>query len=134
MAKGDFTIGLSEVRIGIPVPKIVADLATRAVGRRAGEELCVSGRLLNPAEALEVGFVDEVVPVGEVVAAARRWCEHIIEAPAGALADTRSVLRRDLVESIQSHSKEDLRSLVDQWFQPELQTAMRDLVERLKGD
>jgi enoyl-CoA hydratase/carnithine racemase len=134
MAKGDFTIGLSEVRIGIPVPKIVADLATRAVGRRAGEELCVSGRLLYPAEALEVGFVDEVVPAGEVVAAARRWCEHIIEAPARALADTRSVLRRDLVESVQSQRKEDLCSLVEQWFEPELQTAMRDLVGRLKGD
>ena len=133
MAKGDFTIGLSEVRIGIPVPKTVADLATRAVGRRAGEELCVSGRLLDPAQALEVGFVDEVVPVGEVVRAARRWCEHIIEAPARALADTRSVLRRDLVESIQSQRKEDLLSLVEQWFQPDLQFAMRDLVGRLKG-
>jgi enoyl-CoA hydratase/carnithine racemase len=133
MAEGDFTIGLNEVRIGIPVPKLVADLATRAVGRRVGEALCVSGRLLDPAEALEIGFVDEVVPVGDVVAAARRWCEHIIEAPAQALAGTRSVLRHDLVESIQRHREDGVRRLADQWFQPELQTAMRDLVAQLKG-
>ena len=134
MAECDFTIGLSEVRIGIPVPRILADLATRALGTRAGEALCVSGRLLDPAEALEVGFVDELVPVGEVVAAARLWCERIIEAPARALADTRSVLRRDLVESIRKHREDDIRRLVDQWFQPELQTAMKELVARLKDD
>ena len=134
MSEGDYTIGLSEVRIGIPVPRVVADLATRAVGRRVGEALCVSGRLLNPVEALEAGFVDELAPGGGVVTAARRWCERIIEAPGKALAETRSVLRRDLIESIQNHSQKDVSRLVDQWFQPELQTAMRDLVNRLKGD
>ena len=134
MAEGDFAIGLSEVRIGIPVPRILADLAKRAVGRRAGEGLCLSGKLFSPEEALEVGFVDELVPVGEVVAAARLWCERIIEAPARALADTRSVLRRDLVESIRKHREDDIRRLVDQWFQPDLQTAMKELVARLKDD
>jgi len=133
MADGDYTIGLSEVRIGIPVPRIVADLATRAVGRRVGEMLCVSGQLLSPAEALEVGFVDELAPVGDVVATARRWCEDIIQAPSQALSGTRSVLRHDLIESIQSHRKDDVRLLTDQWFQPELQTAMRDLAAQLKG-
>ena len=134
MAEGDYSIGLSEVRIGIPVPRIVADLAIRTVGRRIGEALCVSGKLLNPVEALEVGFVDELAPVGEVVTAARRWCEDIIQSPSKALSDTRSVLRSDLVESVQRNSKDDVRLLTEQWFQPELQTAMRDLVARIKGD
>jgi enoyl-CoA hydratase/carnithine racemase len=134
MAEGDFTIGLSEVRIGIPVPKIVADLATRAVGRRVGEALCVSGKLLSPEEAFEVGFVDEVAPAGDVVAQARRWCEDIIEARPQVLEETRSVLRSDLVESIQNHSGDDVRRLAERWFEPELRSAMRDLVARLKGD
>lgn len=133
MAEGDFTIGLNEVRIGIPVPALVAKLAMRAVGPRAGEALCVSGRLLSPAEALEIGFVDELAPVGEVVAVARRWCEQIVEAPPQALADTRSVLRRDLVETIRTHLEEDSSRLADLWFQPELRGAMRDLVARIKG-
>lgn len=132
MAEGDFTIGLNEVRIGIPLPSIVTDLAIRAVGQRIGEALCVSGRLMNPAEALDVGFVDQVVPAAEVVVSARRWCEHIIEAPPEALAGTRSVLRRDLVEAIRSRRQEDTRRLVELWFQPPLRTAMRDLVAQLK--
>jgi enoyl-CoA hydratase/carnithine racemase len=133
MAEGEFTIGLNEVRIGIPLPGIVTELAVRAVGKRVGETLCVSGRLMSPAEALDVGFVDEVVPVGEVVASARRWCEDIVEAPREALADTRSILRRDLVVAVQSRREEDTRRFAELWFQPPLQAAMRDLVAQLKG-
>jgi enoyl-CoA hydratase/carnithine racemase len=134
MAEGDFTIGLNEVRIGIPVPRVVADLAIHAVGSRVAEELCVSGRLMNPHEALEVGFVDEVVPANDVVMAARRWCEALIEAPAEALAGTRSAMRHDLVETVRSRRKEDHRRFVERWFQPPLQKAMRDLAAQLKGD
>lgn len=133
MAAGDYTIGLNEVRIGIPLPRVVADLLVRAVGPRRAEALCVSGRLLTSAQALEVGFVDQVVPVSEVVAAARRWCEHIVEAPSQALAKTRSVLRRDLVESVRDRREADIQNLVEQWFQPPLQNAMRELVTRLKN-
>jgi enoyl-CoA hydratase/carnithine racemase len=132
MAEGDFAIGLNEVRIGIPLPRIIAELAIRAVGPRLGEALCVAGRLLSPTEALAVGFVDEVVPVDDVVAAARRWCEHVLGAPPEALAATRAVMRRDLVEAIQLQRQDDVARLVEQWFEPPLQTAMRDLVARLK--
>jgi enoyl-CoA hydratase/carnithine racemase len=132
MAEGDFTIGLNEVRIGIPIPDLVADLAIRAVGARAGEALCISGRLLSPEEALEVGFVDALARAGEVVSAALRWCEQLVELPEHALVGTRSVMRGDLIEKIRRHRKEDARRLTELWFQPELRGAMEMLVARLK--
>jgi enoyl-CoA hydratase/carnithine racemase len=134
MAKGDFTIGLNEVRIGIPVPLLVADLAKHAMGNRMAETMCVSGRLLSPTEALETGFVDEITSAEEVVATARGWCESLIEAPADALAKTRSVLRQDLVAAIRRRREEDTARLANQWFEPELQSAMGKLVARLKGE
>jgi 3,2-trans-enoyl-CoA isomerase len=133
MAAGDYTIGLNEVRIGIPIPDLVAALARRAVGPRVAESLCVSGRLLAAEEARRIGLIDEVAPMKAVVDAALEWCERIIEAPAQALTGTRSVVRRDLVEAIRAHREEDTRRLADLWFQPELQAAMRELVQRLKG-
>jgi len=132
MAEGGFTIGLNEVRIGIPVPELVADLAIRVAGARVGERLCVSGQLLSPDEALEVGFVDALAPAGEVVAAAGQWCEQIIEVPEHALAATRWVVRRDLIEKIRRHRVDDARHLTDMWFQPELRGAMQKLVAQLK--
>jgi enoyl-CoA hydratase/carnithine racemase len=132
MAEGDFAFGLNEVRIGIPIPDLVAELAIRAAGARVGEALCVSGRLLSPEEALDVGFVDALASPGEVVPAALEWCAGIVEVPRHALIGTRSVMRRDLIEKIRMHRKDDARHLTDQWFQPELRGAMHKLVARLK--
>jgi enoyl-CoA hydratase/carnithine racemase len=133
MAEGDFKIGLNEVRIGIAIPEIVASLARRAVGARRAEDFCVTGRLVDPATALETGFVDEVVPLGQVVEAARSWCEGVISVPSSALVETRTRMRSDLVDMIERHGKRDARRLSEAWFEPELQTAMQQLVARLKG-
>jgi enoyl-CoA hydratase/carnithine racemase len=131
MAEGPFGIGLNEVRIGIAMPEIVALLLRRAVGPRLAEELCVTGRLLQPAEALAIGLVDEVAP--DPVAAARAWCGHILQAPAQALAETRRRLRRDLVDLVRGQRDHDVRSLAEAWFEPELQLSLRELVTRLKA-
>ncbi len=134
MADGPYSIGLNEVRIGIPIPEIVASLVRRAVGARRAEDLCVTGRLLEPGEALTVGLVDEVVPPGQVIEAARSWCERAISVPSAALVETRSRMRSDLVEMIDRHRERDARQLSETWFEPELQMAMKRLVARLKGD
>lgn len=134
MADGGYSIGLNEVRIGIPIPEIVASLVRRAVGARRAEDLCVTGRLLEPGEALTVGLVDEVVPPGQVIEAARSWCERAISVPSAALVETRSRMRSDLVEMIDRHRERDARQLSETWFEPELQMAMKRLVARLKGD
>lgn len=132
MAVGPFSIGLNEVRIGIPIPEIVASLVRRTVGARRAEDLCVSGRLLDPAEALKTGLVDDVVPLDHVVEAARCWCEETISVPSSALIETRKRMRSDLVELVERHREEDARRLSKTWFEPELQTAMQQLVARLK--
>ena len=132
MADGPFGIGLSEVRIGMPMPDIVASLARRTVGPRRAEDLCVTGRLLDPREALAIGLVDEVVQPDAVVENARQWCENVLESPPRALAETRVRLRRDLLEDMRRQRADDTRKLTKSWFEPELQGALRELVARLK--
>jgi enoyl-CoA hydratase/carnithine racemase len=134
MAEGPFTIGFNEVRIGVPMPEVVAALAARTVGPRDAEILCVSGRLVEPDEALALGLVDEVAPMEMVVERARLWCEKTLESPPHALAVTRSRMRRDLVELVQRYRSDDERSLAEEWFAPELQATLRKLVASLKGD
>lgn len=132
MAEGDFSIGLNEVQIGIPIPEIVAALAQRTVGARRAEDLCVTGRLVGPSEALHLGLVDEVAPLDRVVETARNWCDQAVSMPSSALVETRARMRRDLVAQVERHREEDARRLSKTWFEPELQTAMKQLVARLK--
>jgi len=133
MAAGEFGIGLNEVQVGIPMPRTVSGLAARAVGARRGEELCVTGRLLSPPEALAMGLVDEVVAPAKVVEAAYAWCEGVISAPRRTLELSRAVARRDLVELVENNRVEDTRVLHEEWFRPEAQGPLRELIARLKG-
>jgi 3,2-trans-enoyl-CoA isomerase len=134
MAEGPFTIGFNEVRVGIPMPEVVVALARRTVGPRMAEKLCVSGRLLEPPEALEVGLVDELAAVEDVVETARRWCESTLAPSAFAVDETRRRTRGDLVEFVRKYRASDEQRLSDEWFRPELQATLRELVARLKGD
>jgi len=134
MADGPFTIGFNEVRIGVPMPEVVAALAARTVGPRNAEILCVSGQLMEPEDALAYGLVDEVAPMEMVVERARLWCEKILESPPHALAVTRSRMRRDLVEQVRRLRQDDERWLAAEWFAPELQATLQKLVAGLKDN
>jgi len=131
MADGPYLIGLNEVRVGIPMPVLVADALTRVVGRRRAEDLCQTGRLLEPGKALEVGLVDEVVPVGQVVPTAVEWCRRLTELPAHALRVTRRTVRRDLIEIVDRSRSLDVDELTREWFRPEVQSELRKLAAQL---
>jgi enoyl-CoA hydratase/carnithine racemase len=42
--------------------------------------IVLTGRRVSAQEGLELGFVNEVVPAGELTAAARRWADAILAA------------------------------------------------------
>jgi 3,2-trans-enoyl-CoA isomerase len=71
-------IGLNEVALGIPVPKMWGALLARVVGQSAAEGMCMSASLVRPGRAVALGLVDTLV-TGDAaalraagVAAARR--------------------------------------------------------------
>ena len=132
MAKGPFVIGLNEVRIGIPMPVVVADTLARVVGRRHAEVLCQTGNLLGPQEALDVGLVDRVVAIDQVVPSAVEWCRELTELPPHALSVTRRTVRRDLIEVVRRSKSGDVEDLVREWFRPEVQGPLRKLAEQLR--
>jgi enoyl-CoA hydratase/carnithine racemase len=133
MAEGPFLIGLNEVRVGIPMPLLVADTLARVVGPRRAEELCQTGRMLAPEEALSVGLVDRVVPVPEVVPSAVGWCRELTELPDHALRLTRETVRRDLIDIVDRSRDHDVAQLTREWFRPEVQEPLKRLVAQLAG-
>ncbi|MEE4270078.1 MAG: enoyl-CoA hydratase/isomerase family protein [Thermoanaerobaculales bacterium] len=131
MANGPFTIGLNEVRVGLPMPFGIAEALTGVVGRRQAELMCMTGRLLAPGEALEIGLVDRVVGPDEVVPEAVQWCEELAGLPVRAVRETRRNLRRDLVEIIGRTRSSDVEKFTREWFRPEVQGPLRALAARL---
>lgn len=132
MAEGSYRIGLNEVQVGISVPELLFVALSRWVGGRVAEDLLVHGRLVEGAEALELGLVDELAPAEEVVGRAVRWCEGLLSLPSRSVRETRMACRAEILRALEGHALEDaITRLVGSWGSDETQTAMRAIVARL---
>jgi len=77
IATADCELGLPEVRVGL-VPDVGGTTRlVRTVGYAKAKELIMTGRMIGAAEAAAIGLVQQVVPVGEHLAAAARLGEEI---------------------------------------------------------
>lgn len=131
-ASGEFKLGLNEVRVGLPLPRVIHSTLVRTVGVRAAEQLGVRGLLVAPEEALHIGLVDELAEPDAVVARAVEVARDHLSIPARAMRETRRMARRDLEESFAREERATWESLVEDWFSEETQGALRALVARLK--
>jgi len=76
------------------VPEVGTSWAlTRALGYRRAFAYYVGGEQIDAQRALDLGLVNEVVPGGEVMAAAMRWCDRISALPPHALPIAKPLLR-----------------------------------------
>lgn len=130
-AEGDFRLGLNEVQVGLVVPPVIHQALVRLIGVYPAERHLVAGDMIPENRALEIGLVDEIVAVNEVVDRAVAWCQRHLSLPQHAMLATRSLCRRDLIESFSGDAL-DLEGFVRGWFSDETQKTMRALVERLK--
>jgi enoyl-CoA hydratase len=60
-------IGLNEVAIGMVLPDWAITIAQERLSRRHLQRAIAGARVTGPAEAVDVGYLDEVVPADEVL-------------------------------------------------------------------
>lgn len=104
----DVKIGLNEVSIGMPLPIFALELARARLAGPRLLEAAVHARIYTPAEAVQVGYLDEVVPVSELLATAKARASQL-----GALRDpaygiTKQLVRRPTVRVIRETLEEDM--------------------------
>ncbi|MGE0640067.1 MAG: enoyl-CoA hydratase/isomerase family protein [Thermoanaerobaculia bacterium] len=132
MAEGDYRIGLNEVQVGLSLPEVIHTALRHVVGERHAERLGVGGLLVPASEALRIGLVDELVPEEKVVDRAIAIARDLIKLPPRAMATTRALCRRNLVEAFARQEERTYERFVTDWFGDETQGAMRALVDRLR--
>jgi len=132
-AQGKFKIGLNEVQVGLPVPRVILAGLTRIVGPRHAERLAVRGMLVSPDEALAAGLVDEVVGPEQVVPKAIEWCRSALKLPQGALHTTRNSLRADYATMFDTLASSTEAEMTAVWFSAETQQVLKDLMAQLSS-
>ncbi|HEV8525282.1 MAG TPA: enoyl-CoA hydratase/isomerase family protein [Terriglobales bacterium] len=131
MAEGDWKMGLNEVQVGLPLPPVILAALKRQIGPRQAERLAVGGLLLSPAEAADIGLVDELVPSECVAERAIEWCQRLLALPSEAMLSTRRQSRADLVALFDQDFEHELNQMLANWWSPGAQTVLRAMVERL---
>ncbi len=69
-------LGQPEVQVGLIPGAGGTQRLPRLIGLEPALRLLTQGNHVSPAEAKELGFIDEVVPAGEEIAAAKRWVQE----------------------------------------------------------
>jgi len=132
-AEGDFKIGLNEVQIGLCVPPVVLAAFERVVGPRHAAIHTIQGTLMSPATAREIGLVDELLPVDQVIPRAIAWGQTLAALPPAAVAKTRGFVRQPLIDAVRELERPTNEQMLEVWFSPEAQGALRAMVERVKS-
>ncbi|MEC5162727.1 MULTISPECIES: enoyl-CoA hydratase/isomerase family protein [unclassified Janthinobacterium] len=132
MARGDWGIGLNEVRAGVTLPDCFQLALRRAVGPLGAERMLVSGSLLDPARALALGLVDELAAPDEVVARARDKLLSLLALPRHAMLSTRAIARADLRDAFADVDALPVAAFVDAFLEPRTQAALRQVAGAIK--
>jgi len=133
MADGPYRIGLNEVQVGLIVPEAIQLALRRVVGTYRAERLLVVGAMIESADALACGFVDETTAVEQVTTRALRWLDELLALPKHAMLTTRRLARADLANAYADLDALPLDDFVEAFFHPETQATLQALVARLKS-
>jgi len=94
----DFTLsvpeakfGYTEVKIGF-LPAIVSVFLTRQVGEKRARDLLLTGRLVEAAEAKELGLVNEIVPAENLMTRAQELAGTIMAASPSSITRAKHLL------------------------------------------
>lgn len=119
----DLIIAAESALFALPEPRVgLAALAgglhrlPREIGMKQALGMILTGRRVSAEEGMSLGFVNEVVPDGEVVEAAKRWASQILECSPMSIRASKQAVYEGLghagVEAAQNGKYEAVRAMV----------------------
>lgn len=94
VASDNAVFALPEPRVGLAALAGGLHRLPREIGAKRALGMILTGRRVSAQEGAQLGFVNEVVPQAELMAAARRWAEQILElSPMSVRASKQAVYR-----------------------------------------
>jgi enoyl-CoA hydratase len=100
--------GLTETRIDFEIPDFGIALARANMRGDRVEDLLLPGLRVDAAQAVEVGFADELAPADEVFDRALARAAELAELPARAYGGTKQRLRRPVADPIIEAMEDDI--------------------------
>ena len=105
--EGPFNIGLNEVKIGMTMHQVGIALARARLSTPAFGRSVINAEMFNPQGALAAGFLDRVVPVEQLLAAAVEVAQQLKQLNMAAHKNTKLQVRKALLDALDIAIEQD---------------------------
>ncbi|MGI9322505.1 MAG: enoyl-CoA hydratase-related protein, partial [Pseudomonadales bacterium] len=106
IASANAVFALPEPRVGLAALAGGIHRLPREIGMKQAMGMLLTGRRVSAEEGMQLGFVNEVVPAGQALAAAKAWAAQILEcAPLSVRASKEAALDGMGAESLEAAIK-----------------------------
>jgi enoyl-CoA hydratase len=129
-AEGPFSIGLSEVNLGLAAPAVSLRIMAHQIGEARTREAALTGTIYDPAAAARLGLFHEVAPPDRLQHRAREKASQLGGLPPGGVALNKHYLAADIPHVDPAREAAEDEAWLDAWFSPEAQNHLQALVER----
>ncbi|GAB7531898.1 crotonase/enoyl-CoA hydratase family protein [Pseudomonas sp. 3A(2025)] len=110
--EGAFNIGLNEVQIGMTMHHAGIELARDRLRKSAFNRAVINAEMFNPQQALQAGFLDQVVSSEALHDTARQVAAHLQKLNMKAHAQTKLKVRHALLQTLDAAIEKDRQHLV----------------------
>src|SRR5436305_8561955 len=101
IASENATFALPEPRVGLSALAGGLHRLPRQIGLKRAMGMILTARHVSAKEGFELGFVNEVVPQGEALAAAERWAETICKNSPMSIRASKQTIQKGLAVSLE---------------------------------
>ncbi len=130
IAEGRKLMGLNEIKLGIPVPYPGDCILRHVAGTRNAREIMSTGEFYHPEESLQIGVVDQVLPLEQVLPKSVEKAKLLGALPHEAFG----MIKRNRVEIVEAqvlkHLAEKEQFFIDCWYSAEARKRLKDAIKK----
>ena len=132
MAEGTYTIGLTELQVGVPFPAVPMEIIRYAADPRFLNEIVYTARTYSADEGLARGLVDELSPPELLLQRSCEIAEKLGAIPPHAFRITKHHLRLPYMYQAKQRAPEDA-AILNAWTAPQTHEVIRGYLEKTIG-
>jgi len=130
IGEGRKLMGLNEIKLGVPVPYLADCVLQSLVGTRNARNVVETGEFYEPEKSLEMGMVDQILPLEAVLPKAIERARLLGSAHQGAY----KIIKRNRVEGIETrvraHQEEKQRTFIECWYSDETRKRLQEAIKK----
>ena len=130
MVQGSARIGIPELQVGVPFPPIALEIMRFATPPQHFQSIVCRAETYEPAAALGLGLLDEVVESGELLDHALAGAERLASVHRESFAITKREIRRPVVVRVRALEQTVAREVHERWLEPGTLERIRDYLDR----